>query len=93
MEKNNSGNSGEHNLSPYFDSLSLVSKGLSSENKHQSSTKSYRLGDTELTGDNSDYITENIARNANNLDDININKKCNYPCSMDSRIVHNHPFY
>jgi hypothetical protein len=48
---------------------------------------------TGHTGDISGCISEDIATEVNNLNDININKKCNCPGPIDSRIVHNHPFY
>jgi hypothetical protein len=71
IEKNNSGNSGEHNLSPenkslspYFDSLSPVSNELSPEENQDLSTKPNNSGDT---GDKSD----NMMEGKNDVIDIN----------------------
>ena len=65
IEKNNSGNSGEHklspeneSLSPYFDGLSPVSNKLSPEENDDLSKKSNISGDTGHTGDKLDYIVE-----------------------------------
>jgi hypothetical protein len=56
MEKNNSGNFGEHKLSPenenlssYLDSLSPVSNKLSPEENQDLSIKSYNSGDIGYT--------------------------------------------
>ena len=68
-EKNNSGNSAEHSispenesLSPYCDSLSPVSDKLSPENILESSTKSTTTGDK---GDTRDYFRYERSENCN----------------------------
>ncbi|HEY6536191.1 MAG TPA: hypothetical protein VIY08_10435 [Candidatus Nitrosocosmicus sp.] len=58
IEKNNSGNSGEHKLSPENESLSPVSNSLSPEDNDDLSTKSNNSGDTRDIGDKSDVIME-----------------------------------
>jgi len=74
-----------------LDSLSPVSSKLSPEDSIESSTKSNNSGDTGHTGDKSAYIKD--MDEDNNRSDSNISKKCNCPKPLDSRIVHNHPFY
>ena len=65
IEKNISGNSGEHkitpeseNLSPYFEGLSPVLDKLSPEVKEDLSTNSRSSGDTGYTGDKSGLLLE-----------------------------------
>jgi hypothetical protein len=65
IEKNNSGNSGEHKKTPdsyimssYLDSLSPVSIELSPEENQDLSTNSHNAGHTEDTGDKIDRIME-----------------------------------
>jgi hypothetical protein len=63
IERNISGISGEHNLSPvneslspYLDKLSPVSKGLSPEETEDLSTRSNETGDSGDTGDKSSIV-------------------------------------
>jgi hypothetical protein len=107
IEKNNSGNSGEHkitpeneNLSPYFDSLSPEKDKLSPEkdklspeDKEYLSTKLDKSGDNGDNGDKSGYAMVDADREGNNCSDNHTYKNCNCQYSTDSRIVHNHPFY
>jgi hypothetical protein len=93
IEKNNSGISGEHKvtpenegLSPYFDSLSPVSNELSPEENQDLSTKSNNSGDTGYTGDKSDYIMEDKNEDSINNSTI-INKTCiDCPIPSDKNI-------
>ena len=69
MEKNNSGNSGEHklspeneSLSPYFDGLSLVLDKLSPDNQDNTSNKSIKTGDNGKTEDEFDIVEEDKTR-------------------------------
>jgi hypothetical protein len=99
IERNISGISGEHNISPenensspYLDSLSPVSNELSPEEEEALSTNSLNSGDAGYTGDKLGYIMEDIDEESDNS--ININNKCiNCPKPSDSRIEYNHPFY
>jgi hypothetical protein len=98
--KNNSGNSGEHklspeneNLSPYFDGLSPVSSKLSPEENDDLSTKYNVSGDTGYTGDKLDHIVEDKDNFPVN-EYRSINNACiDCPKSSDPRIGHIHPFY
>jgi hypothetical protein len=100
IEKNNSGISGEHtlspeneNLSPYLDSLSPVSNELTPVENQDLSTKSNNSGDTGHTGDKSDYSMEDDDEEDNNHRDSTISKRCNCQDPVDHRIGHTHPFY
>ncbi|MGN6346797.1 MAG: hypothetical protein ACTHME_03755 [Candidatus Nitrosocosmicus sp.] len=102
IEKNISGISGEHNLSPenanlspYFDSLSPVLNKLSPEENQDLSTNSINSGDTGYTGYKMEYSLDNEDHFSDfDGESDNINSQCiNCPKSSDPRIKHNHPFY
>jgi hypothetical protein len=92
IEKNNSGNSGEHNispenedLSPYLDGLSPVSNELSPEDKEDLSIKHDESGNSGDNGDKSDHIVED-----NDKED---NTRENLDSKTDSLIGYREPFY
>jgi len=96
IEKNNSGNSGEHNISPdnedltpYLDSLSPVSSVVSPEIIQELSTNFNDSGDSGDSGDKSTYVIEGDDKE----DDSDLNKNCNYQEPVDLRIGFNYPFY
>src|SRR6476659_5616131 len=101
IEKNVSGMSGEHNLSPesdgltsYLNSLSPDSDKLSPEENKNLSTKSSNSGDIGHTGDKLGYPMEDKDDVSDNKSNSNINNTCiNCPIPSDPRIKHDHPFY
>jgi hypothetical protein len=101
LAENDSGNSGEHSMSPendslsqYFDGLSPDSGKLYPENIQDLSTKSNNSEDTGHTGDKLDYIMDDKKDFSDNRSNSNIHNACiNCPRPTDPRIMHNHPFY